>query len=531
MERDFIVAVDVGTASVRAGILDRTGRILAHAEHPIRMNRPRPDHAEHDSQDIWAGVCHAVRAARQEADIPPEAVAAIGFDATCSIVVRGRKGEQITASTGGEPCWDTIAWLDHRAAAEARRCTATGHEVVSHSGGTISPEMATPKLAWLKSHLPESWEDAAYFFDLADFLTWKASGSTERSLCTLGCKWAYLAHRDDPWPQDYLDAVGIGDMPERGSLPDAALPVGADLGPLTREAAAALGLTPSCRVATGLIDAHAGALAVLGPYADDPQDLSRRAALVAGTSSCVTILTRSPIRIDGIWGPYLGAALPGLWLSEGGQSVSGGLLDHIIATHGAGRHADRTTHDRICARIAELQSSEGTALAERMHIVPDFHGNRSPAGDADALGVISGLALDPSFDGLCRLYWRVAVSLALGIRQVVETMNAAGHRVDTLHLAGGHARSPLLTRLYADATGKDVVTSNTPSAMLLGTAMAASTAAGWHSKLVDACRAFRQDATHTRPDPAAFAQYERDYRIFERMQAHRAEIERLIHAP
>ena len=58
-------------------------------------------------------------------------------------------------------------------------------------------------------------------------------------------------------------------MLERGTLPEKASPVGADLGPLTSEAAATLGLTTACRVGAGLIDAYAGALGVLGGFARD----------------------------------------------------------------------------------------------------------------------------------------------------------------------------------------------------------------------------------------------------------------------
>ena len=62
----------------------------------------------------------------------------------------------------------------------------------------------TPKLMWLKRNLPETWERAGQFFDLADFLTWKASGSTPRSQCTLTCKWTYLAHERAGWQQRLL---------------------------------------------------------------------------------------------------------------------------------------------------------------------------------------------------------------------------------------------------------------------------------------------------------------------------------------
>ena len=107
----------------------------------------------------------------------------------------------------------------------------------------MSPEMETPKLMWLKRNLPESWARAGYLFDLADFLTWKATGSLARSQCTLTCKWTYLAHEKPGWQRDFFAAVGLDDLLEHGSLPEEASPVGADLGPLTPEAAAELGLT------------------------------------------------------------------------------------------------------------------------------------------------------------------------------------------------------------------------------------------------------------------------------------------------
>ena len=73
---------------------------------------------------------------------------------------------RLSVSTGGEKRWDTIVWLDHRALAEADECTATGHRVLDYLGGVMSPEMATPKLMWLKRHLPDSWNEAGYLFDL-----------------------------------------------------------------------------------------------------------------------------------------------------------------------------------------------------------------------------------------------------------------------------------------------------------------------------------------------------------------------------
>ena len=159
----------------------------------------------------------------------------------------------------------------------------------------------------------------------------------------------------------------------------------------------------------------------------------------------------------GGWGPYFGAALPDCWIGEGGQSATGALLDHIIRLHGAGGEPSAARHGEIAERIMALRAEEGLDLAGRLHVLPDFHGNRSPLADPHALGVISGLTLDASFDSLCRLYWRTAVSIALGVRHILETLNESGFVIDTLHVTGGHTKNPLLMELYADAVGCTVI--------------------------------------------------------------------------
>ncbi len=523
----YVCAVDVGTGSARAGIFDRTGKLLGRAEHRIAMHRPKADHAEHDSEDIWSAVCHAVKGALAKSDVAKESIAGIGFDATCSIVVRGKDGGQVSVSTTGEKRWDTIVWLDHRALAEADECTDSGHRVLDYLGGVMSPEMATPKLMWLKRHLPESWKAAGYISDLTDYLTLRATGSTARSQCTLACKWAYLAHETPGWPRDFFAGVGLDDIFERAGLPETASSVGSDLGPLTRQAATELGLTENCRVATGVIDAYAGALGTLGGLAEEPDQLDRHLALIAGTSSCVMAMSPEERPFAGGWGPYFGAALPGCWIAEGGQSATGALLDHVIRLHGAGGEPTAERHRQIAERIMALRSEEGLDLASRLHVLPDFHGNRSPLVDPHALGVISGLTLDASFDSLCRLYWRTSVAIALGVRHILDTLNAGGFVIDTLHVTGGHTKNPLLMELYADAVGCTVIEPVADEAVLTGTAALAATAAGLYPDVASACAGMRQPVRERQPKPAAREHFERDYRIFLEMHRHRQALDEI----
>ena len=66
-----------------------------------------------------------------------------------------------------------------------------------------------PKLAWLARRKPETIARAGHFFDLTDFLSFRATGSLIRSACPATCKFGYLAH-ERRWPDEFFDSVGLG---------------------------------------------------------------------------------------------------------------------------------------------------------------------------------------------------------------------------------------------------------------------------------------------------------------------------------
>lgn len=82
----------------------------------------------------------------------------------------------------GENERNIILWMDHRAASQAAFINSKKPDVLKYVGGVISLEMETPKLMWLKENIPETWKSAKYFFDLADFLTWRATDDDSRYL-------------------------------------------------------------------------------------------------------------------------------------------------------------------------------------------------------------------------------------------------------------------------------------------------------------------------------------------------------------
>ncbi len=522
-----LIAVDVGTASARSGAVTPSGRLIGRAEHPLELNRVGPDIAEYDSEQIWDAVAHSVRAAMRLAGVRADEAVGISFDATCSLVVRAGDGAPLPVSPAGSTRWDTIAWFDHRAQAEAEECTASGHRVLDYIGGTMSPEMEVPKLMWLKRHAPETWRQAGHIFDLADFLSWKACGSNARSECTLTCKWTYLAHESPGWQKDFLASIGLDDLLTTAGLPERASPVAMPLGPMTIAAATELGLSTRCIVGMGLVDAHAGALGALAEFANNADQIHRHLALIAGTSSCVMALSKDPMPMKGAWGPYYNAVVPGTWLNEAGQSATGALLDHVLRVHAAGGVPTPDLHRRVIQRVSELRAAEGPDLASHLHVLPDFHGNRSPFADPKALGAISGLSLEYDFDSLCHLYWRTAVAIAVQVRHILDVLDARGYAIETLHVAGGHSHNSLLMELYADVSGRTVLESAAQDPTLLGVAIVAATAAGLFPDVPTACSAMAQPCFRFLPNPAAQARLERDYRVQLAMQRHRAELRSL----
>ena len=519
---NMVIGIDVGSTSARAGVFDRHGRMHGSAQAPFAVNRPEQHHAEHGSDEIWHAVGIATRQAMVAAGVPATAIRGIAFDATCSLVMLDGAGRPVSVSSTGEDRWNVVMWADHRATAEAREITATGHRVLDYVGGVMSPEMELPKLLWLRRNLPDSWRRFGMALDLADFLTWRATGELLASACTVTCKWTYLNHETPGWQADFLATLGLDDLLAKLKVPATATQLGARAGSLSDAAAADLGLEPGIAVGVGMIDAHAGGLGVLA--GSSPESLDRRLALIAGTSSCHMAVSPQPRAIPGVWGPYFGAMLPGLWLNEGGQSATGALLDHVLDWHAEGRNLGPDRHAVIAGHIRRRLAEAGPDYASEMLVIPDFHGNRSPLADPDLRGVIYGLELDSSFEGLARLYYAAAVGIAYGTRHIVDALNERGYSIDQLHLTGGHAKADLLVNLYAEATGCSLVLPREPDAVLLGSAVNAATAGGLYPDLQAAGRAMVHEGRRVCASAAATEVHERGYARFRSTLRHRAEL-------
>ena len=531
-KEQFVIGVDVGTGSARAGLFDARGQMLASYSHAIQTWKPRPEHVEQSSEDIWRAVCICVQSCLKQSGVEASRISGISFDATCSLVVLDGQNKPLAVNEEGENERNIIVWMDHRALEETEQINAGNYEVSKYVGGKLSPEMETPKLLWLKNNLPKTYARAAHFFDLADYLTYRASGSDARSLCTLVCKWTYLGHKNS-WDKKYFKAIGLDDLLRDKKIGDVVKPMGEKLGNLTARAAKELGLSTRCAVGVGIIDAHAGGLGTLGAIWEDDEStplgkLESVLALIGGTSNCHMAVSRAAKFVPGVWGPYFGAMVPGLWLTEGGQSTAGSAIDFAIASHpnaprlfADAKKKRRTVYELLNAEVLCLQNAQnnGPEITKDFHVLPYFLGNRSPNADPHARAIYDGVALDESITSQAVQYYATIQAVAYGTRDVISALNNSGYNINTMFVTGGGTKNPLWLQEHADITGCKIILPRASEAVLLGSAILAATAAGMHANIYDAMKNMSAAGKVIEPRKATAKYHAAKFKIFREMYA------------
>ena len=243
-------------------------------------------------------------------------------------------------------------------------------------------------------------------------------------------------------------------------------------------------------------------------------------AIISGTSCCHLVVSRQPIMVPGVWGPYFGAMLPGWWLNEGGQSAAGSLIDWTLRQHdawpalqAAATAAGRSVYDIANDWVAALRAREPEPT-RNLHVLADHHGNRSPRADPLARGVIAGLTLEHGPDALARHYLATVQALAYGTRHIIASLNAAGHRITRVVLTGGGTRNALLLREHADATGCDLHLGSEEQAVTLGAAILAATASGAFADLPSAAASMAHVGGTIVADPTRRAFHAAKYAVY-----------------
>jgi D-ribulokinase len=190
---------DLGTQSVRAVALSKTGDVLGQSSQPLTSRRNGPRH-EQDPEEWWHAIVCVCRAAL--ADLPASSVRGLAVDGTSgTILLVNRSGKALTPG---------LMYDDTRAKDEARHTNEAGAAVWASLGYRMQPSWALPKLLWLLREHP-SVIPSARLAHQNDFINRRFSGHEVPSDSSNALKTGYDLVRE-AWPHEVLDALGVPDQ-------------------------------------------------------------------------------------------------------------------------------------------------------------------------------------------------------------------------------------------------------------------------------------------------------------------------------
>lgn len=459
-----VLAIDLGTTEVKAGLVSLDGRLLGLARCGYATDAdPGTGRAEQDPEAWWGAIGLAVRELVRAA---VGDVVAIGID--------GHGPTLVAVDNGGYATHPAITWQDTRAAAEqAELAAAIGLQGWSLAG--------LPAALWLERAAPTAASATRWYLATWDFIAMRLTGRAATS----------LAH-GQPFPDGAtLTAAGVP-----GDKVPPSIDAGSVVGPLRGEVAATLGLRAGIPVVAGIVDAWAsyhGAGMVRSGDAMDP----------GGSAGGFGVYWDRPLVVPGSYSTI--APLPGLFSVGGAMAATGRAVDwfRVEVLGGA------TT-------TATLIEEAGTIPpgADGVVFLPYLAGERSPLWDPTARGAFAGLALGHGRGHLTRA---ILEASAFAIRHVAESILAAGVEVGTMRVCGGPARSETWNQIKADVTGFTVDVPAVLETAVAGSAILAATGVGAWPDLPTAIRGMTRTARRLDPNAANRAIYDSTYDAYRQL--------------
>lgn len=482
----FYLAIDVGTGSVRAALVDSRGAIRSLAAREHEQIVPRYGWSEQRPADWWDGAVHAIREVLGSTPGAADNIAAV-----CAC---GQMHGTVLIDADGHLTRETAPlWNDKRTLAQVEAFRKR-HDAASYLARTANP--ATPawpgfKLQWIKAHEPDAYERASTVFMPKDYVNFRLTG--ERA-----CDWtdASTTFLMDPvtrtWSQTMLDALGL----DGRKMPAIRAPLDL-LGSVTAGAAAATGLREGTPVLVGGADYPVSVLGS-GVYAPG------LASDITGTSSIITVIADKPMlhpevsnlaTCEGLWGRFM-------LLDSGGDAM---------------RWARRAFHENTLPYDTVAQKAASAPVgSEGLFFLPYLTGERL-GEHSNSRAQFFGIAAK---HGLAHLHRAVLEGVAFGVRRHIALLQSPGATIERLVAASGGAKAALWLDIKASMYRTPILVPAEVECGVMGCAILAATAHGQFANLGAAVNAFVRFGREVQPDPYASDIYDRMVPIFERLYLH-----------
>ena len=472
----YILAIDQGTTSSRAVLVDRSLRVRGVGQKEFRQIYPKPGWVEHSPADIWASVEASIAGAVRSAGIRAGDIRGIG-------ITNQRETVVLWDPRTGKPLHNAVVWQCRRSTEICERLKKRGHEKLfaRRTGLLLDPYFSGTKLTWLFENAP-GLKAKARAGDLKagtidSYLVYRLTdGASHVTDVSNASRTLLLDIRRLAWDEELARILGV----PMGILPRVA------------SSSEVYGRTKGLRCLPDGIP-------VSGMAGDQQAALFGQACFNEGEAKCtygtgsflLMNTGRAPVRSKNRLLTTVAWKLGGkvTYALEGSVFIAGAAVQWIRD----GLRLFRKSSD-IEALAARVPSSEGVVL------VPAFAGLGAPHWRAEARGLLHGLTRGTTSAHIARA---TLEAIALQNYELISAMESdSGLKLKRLKADGGASANDLLMQIQADLVGRELVRPKMIETTAAGAAFLAGLSVGFWSGLGEVSAAWRKDKVF-KPGPGA----------------------------
>ena len=463
----YIIALDQGTTSSRAMLVDKHGSAIASAQRPFPQIYPQPGWVEHNPADILSSQMGVLTELIMSNGLAPEDIDSIG-------ITNQRETTVVWDRETGEPVANAIVWQCRRTAPLVERLCGNPQvaaEVTKRTGLIPDAYFSASKIRWILDEVPgarqRAEEGKLAFGTIDSWLIWTLTyGQVHATDVTNASRTMLYNIHEGQWDPYLLE---LFDIP-------------ASMMPDVRPSAADYGVTSNPGLVQGV--------PIRGVAGDQQAALFGQCCFEAGMAKntygtgCFLLMhtgEHACVSKNGLV-TTIAASAPGTphaeYALEGSVFVAGALIQWL--------------RDELQI-IETAAESEGLARSVSdtggVYVVPAFTGLGAPYWDADARGTISGITRGTNRAHIVRA---ALEALAYQVSDLVVAMeDDAGSPMKALNVDGGASANDFLMQFQADILDLSLRRPKNTETTALGAAYLAGLATGFW-KDVDELRALRE---------------------------------------
>jgi glycerol kinase len=450
----YLLALDQGTTSSRALVIDNTGKVVGVAQKEFTQIFPQPGWVEHDANEIWASQIGVAADALGRAGASSSDIAAIG-------ITNQRETTVVWDRKTGEPIHNAIVWQDRRTAGFCDKLRADGYDklVQEKTGLVIDAYFSGTKVNWLLDNVPGARQRAERgelaFGTIDSWLIWKlTNGAVHVTDESNASRTMFLNIHTRDWDDELLKVLNV---------PRSVLPQVKSSSEVYGESTGVLAGIPIAGIAGDQQSALFGQMCTKPGMAKNTYGTGSFMLMNTGTEA---VPSKNKLVTTIAWRQ----AGETLYALEGSVFITGAVVQWL---------RDGLKIIRTAPEIEELALSVPDNGG--VYFVPAFVGLGAPHWDAYARGTIIGLTRGTTSAHIARA---ALEGIAYQVADVLLAMRAdSGIKLAELRVDGGACSNNHLMQFQADILGIPVVRPNNTETTASGSAYLAALAVGYYKTL------------------------------------------------